>query len=1089
MPTHFFPLTILTQHFEDENSLSEAVNFHEVSRFEAKAENSIFNVRVNAEQILKDAETHLLHTKIVSQNIELKEVVVNIVPPKKSLNWREPITIGFHVLHLQREDDYWQAYIPTLGIAVLGKRSKTFDGQIKFDEQIKKEIISALRREGFIKSLKSLRWLQRTESVTIAKEELAVDLLTTKQRAVAEEKGGEEEKSTLKEIGDNLAETDLKPAYEVAEKVAVLAEILKANKRKSVLLVGFSGVGKTAVLHELVRQREKLGLKETPFWATSGARLIAGQAGFGMWQERCQKLVAEAKKINAVLHLGNLIELLEVGKSSHSAQGIASFLRPKIARGDFCVVAECTPEQLPLLERRDPNLLSAFQQIRIDEFSEKSCLKVLLEVGKEFSPKLSEIEAEAIKTVNTIYKRYSTYTALPAKPVRFLRNIFQAPEAGQRLSTESVYRSFSNETGLPELLLNDEAPFDLLKTGQFFQQKVIGQNDAIKLIIDVIATVKAKLARPKKPIASLLFIGPTGVGKTETVKSLAEFFFSDKARMIRFDMSEFSNQLSVQRLIGGTGESEGLLTAKVREQPFSVILLDEFEKAHHSFFDLLLQILGEGRLTDSIGRTADFTNSIIVMTSNLGASEFQRGKSGFADNSRERQTSIKHFTSAVRGFLRPEIFNRLDRIVPFLPLDEKTVLKIAELEIEKIKKRDGLKFRKIKLNIANSVVNYLAETGYDIRYGARPLKRTIESELLAPLSTELNLRYADEKIIVEAKLKNGGISLDFRTEDANQKRTRTDSVLALQVEKIARLRRKTQKFSASYKLNELNDEIFQIIRSESLKKRGKWLSNEDLEKIARKPQIEKFTDSFKEFSKNVNKTEDELLLEIYGKAENGNRNFDNELGEKERLFQTFLFELLAFQYQNPNEVTLSIFSENASAMFKLVSFYKDYLQQLNGKTVRLISFTSMKQPDQKSVERKLFDREIWRREVTDFDKFFADSGKEVLGVLWQLNGELVLPQFGSEEGIHSFISGGKTDKVLVSSTDAAFEKFEFSEDLAKRNSIKQQVERRVYDSNELKMKDLFLAKTILLEGVDTKKAVADAMHETLLKIAENLIEN
>jgi ATP-dependent Clp protease ATP-binding subunit ClpC len=1081
MPTHFFPLTILTQHFEDETNLSEALNFHEVSRFDSKAENAIFNVRVNAEQILKNVYTNLLHTKIVPQNVELKEVVVTVEPPKKSESWREPISLSFHVLQLNREDDYLQAYVPTLGIAVLGKKSKDFE------ELIKKEIISALRREGYIKSLKILRWLQRTESVTLVKEELAVYLPTTKQRAITEEKGDEDEKSVLKEVGDNLNESNLKAAYEVAEKVAVLAEFFKADKRKSILLVGSSGVGKTAILHELVRQREQFGLKETQFWATSGARLIAGQAGFGMWQERCQKLVAEAKKLNVILHLGNLIELLEVGKSTHSTQGIASFLRPKIARGELCVVVECTPEQLPILERRDPNLLSAFQQIRVDELSKKDCLEILRKVAEEFAPKLGEIELEAIKTVDATYRRYSTYTALPAKPVRFLRNILHELEATQTLSLNLVYRSFSNETGLPEMLLNDEIPLDLLKTEQFFQQKVIGQNDAIKLVIDVIATVKAKLTRPKKPIASLLFIGPTGVGKTETVKSLAEFFFSDKARMVRFDMSEFSNPLSVQRLIGGTGESEGLLTAKVREQPFSVILLDEFEKAHHSFFDLLLQILGEGRLTDSVGRTADFTNSIIVMTSNLGASEFQRGKSGFADNSRERQASVKHFTSAVREFLRPEIFNRLDRIVPFSPLDEKTVLKIAESEIEKIKKRDGLRFRKVKLNIENNVVNHLVTTGYDVRYGARPLKRTIERELLAPLSAELNLHNADEKITVFVGLNNGKISLNFTTEETPKKRIQTNEVLATQAERIARLRRKTQKFSASYKITELNDEVFQLIRLESLEKRGKYLSTEDLEKIKRKPKIQKFTETFKSFSENVNKIEDELLLEIYGKIEIDNRNFIGELSEKESLFQKYLFELLAFQYPNPNEVKLSVFGENASAMFKLFSIYREYFQQLSGKTKRLISFTSIKQPDQKADLIKLFDREIWRKEITDYDKFFANPNKEILGVLWQIEGELVLPRFGSEDGIHRFIGDRKTDRILVTSTESTFEKFEIPEDLAKRDSIKYQFERRIYDSNELKMKDLLLNKTFSLEGVDVKNAVADAMQENLLKIAENLI--
>src|SRR5215213_3750783 len=371
-------------------------------------------------------------------------------------------------------------------------------------------------------------------------------------------------------------------------------------------------------------------------------------------------------------------------------QGIASFLRPKIARGELLTVVECTPEQLPVLERRDPNLLGAFQQIVIEEPDRQTGLKILESVAKEFAEMKNEqdrrTESEAVKTIDAVHRRFSTYSAFPGRPVRFLRNLFQELSADEPLSRQKVFRAFSDETGLPEMLLNDEIALDSAATEKFFAERVVGQTDAVKLVTNLIATVKAKLTRPRKPVASLLFIGPTGVGKTELTKALAEFFFSDRERLIRFDMSEFSNALSVQRLIGGTGEGEGQLTAKVREQPFSVVLLDEFEKAHHSFFDLLLQMLGEGRLTDSVGRVADFTNSIIVMTSNLGASEFQRGKSGFMRNARERQTAVKHFEAAVKSFLRPEIYNRLDRIVPFAPLDEKTVLRIAGLEIEKLRR-------------------------------------------------------------------------------------------------------------------------------------------------------------------------------------------------------------------------------------------------------------------------------------------------------------------------------------------------------------------------------------------------------------------
>ncbi len=1086
MPTQFFPLTTLTQIFEDETVLSEAICFDEISRFNTTSENSVYDVRLNIEQILKDLFAQSFYSRISPPEIELSVQIIKLAPPKKTNAWRDEIDIKFHILHWKRDDGYAQAYVPALGIGVLSKKNDDFQATIR------KEILAALQRNGFAKSLHELRLLERVKDVNLEISEIAIDLKTTKQRAIAEEKDEEDEKSVLEEIGINLAKSELKTAYEVEKQVEILAGIFRGNEPQSVLLVGESGVGKTAVFNELARQREKFLLSKNEFWATSGARLIAGQSGFGMWQERTQKLIKEAKKRCAIIHLGNLIELLEVGKSNSSMQGIASFLRPKIARGEIQVVVECTPEQLPIIERRDPNLLGAFQQIRIEEPTRQTGLKILEFVAKEFAqvstPENREIETEAIKAVDAIHRRYSTYSAFPSRPVRFLRNIFTELERGEPLSSQQVIKTFANETGLPEFLLNDEISFDANATKNFFAEKVIGQMEAVNLICDLITTVKMKLTRPRKPIASLLFIGPTGVGKTEMVKSLAEFFFRDKARMIRFDMSEFSNPLAVQRLIGGTGETEGLLTAKVREQPFSVILLDEFEKADGSFFDLLLQILGEGRLTDSVGRVADFTNSIIVMTSNLGASEFQRGKSGFLHDKRQRKATIQHFTNSVREFLRPEIFNRIDRIVPFAPLDEKTVGKITELEIEKLKKRDGLRFRQINLNVEKNALSYLTEKGYDIRYGARPLKRTIERELLAPLSTALNLRLPDEKLTVNIGLNDEKFMIDFLSEAPQKKRATNDFILASNAEKCAILRRQTQKFLSCYKMTELRDEIYQLVRLHGLEARGKWLSQEDKDRLATKIRIENFLENSKKFSEKISEIEDEILLEIYGKTFSETQRFGQSLSENEELFRKLLLELLSYQYQNPNEVKLSLFCENSGALFRLARSYLYCAEHFGGDTKEVLAFTSEKQSDKEAEPKLLFSREVWRKEITDFDKFFAGSPKEIVGILIRIEGDLALPRFGAESGIHSFVIGSQVDRVLVNQTDAKFTKFALSDDLVARDSIKHQFNRRIYNASLPIIKDLVLEKEFDFDGKVIAQAVADSMHENLLKTAENLIE-
>ena len=216
------------------------------------------------------------------------------------------------------------------------------------------------------------------------------------------------------------------------------------------------------------------------------------------------------------------------------------------------------------------------------------------------------------------------------------------------ITVADVTAAFAKETGLPSFLLDDEVSFDVDRTTKWFEERVIGQSAAVKLIVELLATTKAGLTRPRRPIASLLFTGPTGTGKTEMAKSLARFFFGDERRMARFDMSEYADASAVTRLVGGLTGGEGTLTARIREQPFSVLLFDEFEKADSSFFDLLLQMLGDGRLTDGRGRLADFTNSIVVMTSNLGAQLFRRPRAGFETEGRDERVCISKSKGSTR---------------------------------------------------------------------------------------------------------------------------------------------------------------------------------------------------------------------------------------------------------------------------------------------------------------------------------------------------------------------------------------------------------------------------------------------------------
>ncbi len=444
-------------------------------------------------------------------------------------------------------------------------------------------------------------------------------------------------------------------------------------------------------------------------------------------------------------------------------QQVAETLTGRAPRSVLLVVAECTPEQLSLIERQDAALLWAFQQLKVEEPSRHLGLLILRKVAQNSWKTTSELfEPAAIEELDRLHRRFATYSAFPGRTLRFLQNLrrdhntaptsgagiqntdssgrgqapqnsklaglsvvlarsvvppilnFAAPDPGQMLITpRAVVAAFARETGLPLWLLDDALPLDLSATRDWFAERVIGQPEAVSLVVDLLATVKAGLSREHKPLASFLFLGPTGVGKTEMAKSLAEFLFGASAghdsRLIRIDMSEFSDPLAVQRLIGGSAESEGILTARVREQPFAVVLLDEFEKAYPALFDLLLQVLGEGRLTDGAGRLADFRNCVVIMTSNLGARTFQKGSVGFAAHGVDRQRSAEHFVKAVREFVRPELFNRIDCIVPFGPLDEVTTRQIVARQFDLVRERDGVKFRRITLDVAEEDFAVVAE--------------------------------------------------------------------------------------------------------------------------------------------------------------------------------------------------------------------------------------------------------------------------------------------------------------------------------------------------------------------------------------------
>ena len=520
MPIYDFRLTAIIQALENGLYLGEALFFPEVSRLAQHSDQLLSSLESNAAKLAEAGQTYRLYRRRYISPPSLDQVVVVLEPPEQTNGWRVPVRLTFDVVRFDHGNDAHIAFVPALGIEALVKDRRRVHAEI--EDQIR----SCLLRTKKSSSLLQLLLAQRSSELQLIDTTYHLNVRTPKQ--LAADTGGEQKKKVVEEAGTDLVQANLPPAFEIDDIVERLAEALLASDPRPVLLVGPSGAGKTAAVYELVRRRERLRLGRTPFWETTGSRLVAGMSGFGMWEERCSRLWREASKGKAVVYFGNLLELMEVGKSVSSSLGIAGFFRPYLSRGDFVAIAECTPEQLGLIEPRDPRLLEAFIQIEVEEPDVARGRAILLSAAVALNSD-TWIEAGALETLDRLHRRYATYSAYPGRPLRFLKNLFRNRSEDKPVDSDDVSLAFSAETGLPSFLLNESEPLDLAATTDWFRERVVGQEEAVNLVVDLMATIKSGMARRGRPLASFLFIGPTGVGKTEMARSLAQFLFRDSS--------------------------------------------------------------------------------------------------------------------------------------------------------------------------------------------------------------------------------------------------------------------------------------------------------------------------------------------------------------------------------------------------------------------------------------------------------------------------------------------------------------------------------------------------------------------------------
>lgn len=552
------------------------------------------------------------------------------------------------------------------------------------------------------------------------------------------------------------------------------------------------------------------------------ASLVAGTKYRGDFEDRLKKIIDEIiENKNIILFIDEMHTLVGAGAAEGSMDA-ANILKPALSRGEIQVIGATTLKEYKKYIEKDSALERRFQTIMVNEPSAEDAISILKGIRNKYEEfHCAKITDEAIKAAVKISQRYITDRFLPDKAIDLMDeaaakvrlktvnipiNISQLEQKIQDLkkakekaidnqdyelaatirdqeiqikeelaTAKTAWETQNNAqiavteediadvatlwTGIPVKRLVAKEADRLLHIEDIIHKRVVGQNEGVNAVAKAIRRARAGLKDPKRPIGSFLFLGPTGVGKTELARSLAEAIFGDESAMIRFDMSEYMEKHTVSRMLGAPpgyiGYDEGgLLTDAVRRKPYAVILLDEIEKAHPDIFNILLQVLDDGRLTDSQGRTVDFKNTVIIMTSNAGAFKLQPQKTntmGFAVNEDKqiKQNAKKIVMDEVKRQFKPEFLNRIDEIIIFEPLTDKELTQIVTLLLNDVQKR--LAEMDIELIIKDEVKSYLLKHGTDTIYGARPLKRAVQRYLQDPLAEQLlqkNIK-SMQKIIVD----------------------------------------------------------------------------------------------------------------------------------------------------------------------------------------------------------------------------------------------------------------------------------------------------------------------------------------------------
>jgi ATP-dependent Clp protease ATP-binding subunit ClpC len=709
-----------------------------------------------------------------------------------------------------------------------GGSTMTF-GEIPFTPRVKKVIEFSIEEakllgHNYIGSEHLLLGLLREEEGMGGKilRSLGANLLTARQltinllkKSIPREKDKKSNTPALDEFGRDLTqlatEGTLDPVIGRTDEIERVLQILCRRTKNNPVLIGESGVGKTAIVEGLA---QRIIASEVPdnllnrrVIALDLGSLVAGTKYRGQFEERLKVVMKEIVSAgNIIIFIDELHTLVGAGAAEGSIDA-SNMLKPALARGEIQCIGATTLDEYRKHIERDAALKRRFQPIHVHPPSLDETIRIIRGLKDRYEEHHGIIITDdAVVEAVRLSDRYITDRFLPDKAIDVideagsraklmnyalpadlrgleqdykkvakekdvaikLQNFEEAVklrEEEERLkkmledskrewkknqekqrtsiTKEEVAFVVAKMTGIPLYKLEEEESKKLLHMEEALHKRVIGQEEAITAVSKAIRRARAGLKGERRPIGSFIFLGPTGVGKTELARTLAEFLFDDEDALIRIDMSEYMERFASSRLVGAPPgyvgyEEGGQLTEKVRRRPYSVVLFDEIEKAHPEIFNMLLQVLDDGALTDSLGRKVDFKNAVIIMTSNIGARMIDKGTSlGFHQSGESGEVS--RMKDEVMGELKrtfnPELLNRIDEIVVFHPLDKSNLIKIVDILIEEVNTR--LAERGIRIELADDVKKWLTDEGYQPQYGARPMRRCVQRNIEDPLSEEL----------------------------------------------------------------------------------------------------------------------------------------------------------------------------------------------------------------------------------------------------------------------------------------------------------------------------------------------------------------